>query len=280
MSFANRLTTIQSMYNGRAGTYDSEGSFHTLQAADYIDYMNLSEGLSVLDLACGTGAIAIPAARIVGQRGRVVGVDISDHSLAIARGKATNGNLSITFIHHDIENLEAVKEIQTESFDIIICASAFTLLGNPANAVKRWAPLLKTGGKMIFDVPTKDPKVAGYLLDIVAAELDTPVVFDRLSLDSVEKLKQLVDDAGLDSSESFGSRTYEETEIDAANASQIFDKYVGQEEWFGGGYSALDDPAVRGLANRSFCEKMREQAGENGMIKEKLRFNVAVGKKF
>jgi hypothetical protein len=49
MTSSNRLTTIASIYDKRAPTYDSEGGFHPRQAADFTHLMNLEPGLSILE---------------------------------------------------------------------------------------------------------------------------------------------------------------------------------------------------------------------------------------
>src|SRR6516162_4088209 len=48
----------------------------------------LVAGDSVLDLCCGAGASAIPAARAVGPAGRVLGIDVAEPLLDLARGGA------------------------------------------------------------------------------------------------------------------------------------------------------------------------------------------------
>lgn len=63
MAFSTRLSMIQSIYDGRAPKYDSEEGFHPALAADYLRWMNLRPGLRILNLARGTGATTIPAAR-------------------------------------------------------------------------------------------------------------------------------------------------------------------------------------------------------------------------
>jgi ubiquinone/menaquinone biosynthesis C-methylase UbiE len=72
--------------------------------------MSLCPANNVLDLAGGTGAITIPAARAVGPSGTVFGVDISPASLSIARDKATNQGLgNATFVEHDTEHCTRLK---------------------------------------------------------------------------------------------------------------------------------------------------------------------------
>src|SRR5437868_14936469 len=53
-----------------------------------IERLRLKPGSAVLDVDCGSGASAIPAAKVVGPNGRVIGVDLADRLLAMARAKA------------------------------------------------------------------------------------------------------------------------------------------------------------------------------------------------
>jgi ubiquinone/menaquinone biosynthesis C-methylase UbiE len=87
----------------------------------------------MLDLVCGTGAIAISSARLAGPSGTVIGVDISPASLEVARGKAEKEGLgNVKFVECDIADLIsgwAEKEgIREGMFDVITCASAFVLI--------------------------------------------------------------------------------------------------------------------------------------------------------
>lgn len=50
-----------------------------------LEYASLGSGERVLDLACGTGSVARQAAPIVGERGKVTGLDINPGMLAVAR---------------------------------------------------------------------------------------------------------------------------------------------------------------------------------------------------
>ena len=72
MSTLKRLKIIQVIYDARAPVYDHEGGFHPKQQADYLKWMDLKPGDDVLDLACGTGSLAISAKEIVGPRGRCI----------------------------------------------------------------------------------------------------------------------------------------------------------------------------------------------------------------
>jgi ubiquinone/menaquinone biosynthesis C-methylase UbiE len=92
MSTSN-IVAISDMYNTRSATYDSSNnSLHVHQTKSYLSHLTpyLHPGASLLDLACGTGLLTLPAKSLVGAHGRVVGVDVSKGMLDIARQSPEN----------------------------------------------------------------------------------------------------------------------------------------------------------------------------------------------
>ncbi len=77
---------IAELYSRRSDTYD-QGDWHPRIAHRLVELAKISRGQHVLDIATGTGMVAIEAAQLVGSEGRVVGIDISDGMLSVARRK-------------------------------------------------------------------------------------------------------------------------------------------------------------------------------------------------
>lgn len=102
---------------------------------------------SVLDLGCGTGRHTIPLAR---KGFEVTGVDLSEHMLAIARGKARAAGVSINLVKANILDMTAVPDGR---FDYAICM--FSTLGmirrerNRVTALREIRKKLVPGGKFI-----------------------------------------------------------------------------------------------------------------------------------
>jgi ubiquinone/menaquinone biosynthesis C-methylase UbiE len=96
-----------------ATTYNAADHFDDVSLAFWdrygrrtVERLALSPGPVVLDVGCGSGASAIPAAERVGPSGRVVGVDLADRLLALARAKAARRKLdNVEFLHGDMERL-------------------------------------------------------------------------------------------------------------------------------------------------------------------------------
>jgi len=282
MASTIRLTAIRERYDKRAPTYDKETAFHPKQAADYIKWMSIQPGFHILDLACGTGAVTIPAAREAGPSGSVIGVDISPASLEIGREKALKEGLKVVFVEHDIENLEGLEAqgIEEGKFDLITVASAFPVVENQVEAVKGWAKFLTKGGRLIFDAPTGGTLIKNVLLERVAKNLKIRV-FNHQLTDTTEKIRKLLEDAGLDASETFVTDTYEtgtET-LDVKTAGEVFDGMFGEGKWTREWYEELAKPDVIDKSREAFRKEIEKIADKDGKVSSCLKLNMAVGKK-
>lgn len=110
------------------------------------DYRNLEpfikEGMSVLDVGCGTGAISKDIAQLVGKTGKVTGIDNTANF--IDSGKLT---------YQEITNLELIQvdlfDFQPdEQYDLIVSARVLQWLSNPKEALLKMKSLLKPGGQI------------------------------------------------------------------------------------------------------------------------------------
>ena len=123
-------------------------------------------GERVLDIATGTGFVSIPAARLVGERGAVVGVDISAGMLKQAAEAVIAAGLSnIDLVQIDAEALD----YPAGSFDLITCCNALPYMADVPGALRRWYVLLRPGGRLAFNCWAEDSHAAGHLLRIIAA---------------------------------------------------------------------------------------------------------------
>src|SRR5688572_1987606 len=81
-------------YNAAADSYDHPANaFWSRFGRRTVERLGLEAGESVLDVCCGSGASALPAAERVGAGGRVLGVDLAEHMLELARRKAAEQGL-------------------------------------------------------------------------------------------------------------------------------------------------------------------------------------------
>src|SRR5215831_2793830 len=102
-----------SAYNAAADLFDAPPLFFWERIGRRtVDRMSLKKGASVLDACCGSGASAIPAAQAVGPDGRVLGIDLADQLLQLARLKAMRlGLVHAEFRLGDVEALRPSAEM-------------------------------------------------------------------------------------------------------------------------------------------------------------------------
>jgi enediyne biosynthesis protein CalE5 len=99
-------------------------------------------GMSALDLGSGTGYPALLAAQTVGPSGNVVGIDLSEQMLAVARRKAASlGLTNVTFRTGDVTTLP----FETASFDAVTSRFCLMFLPEIPRAVSDIARVLRSG---------------------------------------------------------------------------------------------------------------------------------------
>ncbi len=119
--------------------YDFSMCTHSL-----VQKAEIHEGARVLDAATGSGKVALEAARVVGPKGQVIGVDLSEGMLAQARRKA--GDLPIEFRQMDAERLA----FDDATFDVVLCGFGIFFLSDMIRGVCEMRRVLRLGGRLAF----------------------------------------------------------------------------------------------------------------------------------
>src|SRR5258708_7311382 len=105
-------------YNAAADFYDASPlSFWNYFGRRTIELASLPIGSRVLDICCGAGASALPAAAAVGPGGNVIGVDLAKHLLDLARTKAIQRRLSN--IEFEVGDMLSMR-FPVASFDAVV----------------------------------------------------------------------------------------------------------------------------------------------------------------
>ena len=265
----DRNEMIARIYGPRAEYYDA--SFHPLQAQDYIKYAALKPGQNVLDLACGTGLVALLAKAAVGPLGRVMGVDITAPMLAKAELKSREEGLPVLFINYDVTKLSDLW--LPYAFDVITCASAFVLLENRTETVKGWTKFLKPGGRIVLDVPIESTQYAGQILEKTARKLGVAVAFENSWITGPDALKELLESAGL-SARVFKSKVYGSKSYDKTGGLEVLDGFLN------GSFAPMfRDERFRPTARELFLAEFDSRANAQGMLKDDIQFYVGIGTK-
>ncbi|MBE9118744.1 methyltransferase domain-containing protein [Lusitaniella coriacea LEGE 07157] len=131
----------------RRTNYD-KGNFHPKLAHRLVEYAQLREGQNVLDVATGTGLVAIEAAQIVGSPGKVVGVDISSGMLELAQQKINA--LRLKNIDLQLGDIETIQ-LPENYFDTILCCAALIYMENIPTALHQCYRFLKPSGTIVLN---------------------------------------------------------------------------------------------------------------------------------
>jgi SAM-dependent methyltransferase len=136
------------------------------------------EGITVLDLGCGSGRDCYILSKLVGAKGRVIGLDMTDEQLAVARQHRQFhadkfGYANVEFKQGFIEDLKTTG-IADDSVDLVISNCVLNLSPDKPRVFREILRVLKPGGELYFSdvfadrrIPeplTKDPVLVGECL--------------------------------------------------------------------------------------------------------------------
>lgn len=102
-----------------------------------------TEGMLILDVGCGTGNFSIKLA----EKGcKVIGIDLSEEMLSIAREKAEEKGLDIEFYKMDVYDIG----FENNGFDAVFSMAAFEFIKEPQKAYDEMFRVLKPGGQLLI----------------------------------------------------------------------------------------------------------------------------------
>jgi SAM-dependent methyltransferase len=164
-------------------------------APHLVDIAGVAPGHSVLDVACGTGVVARAAIDRIGGDGKVVGLDINEAMLAVARQLGQD----IHWQHGDAADLPFTDT----SFDVVLCQASLMFFPDRAKALREMARVVTEDGTVAVQVWAALQSQPGYGPFIgVAARHAGPEAIDLLSsywvLGDLDLVTALFEAAGLE----------------------------------------------------------------------------------
>jgi SAM-dependent methyltransferase len=137
---------------------------------DLVKRIRITNGLKVLDLACGDGTTALPSAQLGAD---VLGVDIARNLVEAGNKRAAkHGLTNLTFREGDASNLEAIPDGE---FDVVVSMFGAMFAPKPFEVAKEMVRVTKPGGRIVMGnwIPN-DPSLVAQILKISSAYTPPP----------------------------------------------------------------------------------------------------------
>lgn len=135
-----------------------------------VEGLGVGAGMDVLDLGCGDGTTAVPAA----QRGaRVLGVDIAANLVAAGNARAQAAGLAnLRFQEGDASNL---SDLDDDAFDLVVSIFGAMFAPNPFDVAREMVRVTRPGGRIVMGnwIPG-DPTLIAQVLKTSAAYTPPP----------------------------------------------------------------------------------------------------------
>jgi ubiquinone/menaquinone biosynthesis C-methylase UbiE len=204
---------IADSYDRRSQNYDNS-DWHVQICRRLLDYANVSARQTILDVGTGTGHLAIASAQIVGDQGRVVGIDISAGMLAQANIKIEA--LGLHHIELQLTDAEAI-DYPFNTFDHILCANTFPWLADKTATLRLWYQLLKSGGQICIHTPADTAYIGAVVLRKVFEKHGISLEASN-RIGSIEQCQNLFTNAGFETIEIKTEQHGSYTNLDQATA--------------------------------------------------------------
>lgn len=138
--------------------------------AKFVNSLGIKEGMDVLDLGCGDGTTALPAAKLGAN---VTGVDIASNLVAAGNERVKKMGISnCQFYEGDASDLHNLKDA---SFDLLVSVFGAMFASKPFDVAKEMVRVTRPGGRIIMGnwIPG-DPTLVAQILKIVSAYTPPP----------------------------------------------------------------------------------------------------------
>ncbi|MBC5765816.1 class I SAM-dependent methyltransferase [Ramlibacter albus] len=138
---------------------------------DFVRHAGIEPGMQVLDLGCGDGTTAIPAAKL---GARVTGVDIAANLVAAGNRRAAQAALgaNCVFLEGDASDL---RGIENKSFDLVLSVFGAMFAPRPFDVAREMVRVTRPGGRIVMGnwIPG-DPTLVAQILKTCSAYTPPP----------------------------------------------------------------------------------------------------------
>ncbi|SDT32676.1 Methyltransferase domain-containing protein [Pseudomonas asplenii] len=116
-------------------------------------YAHIKEGMTILDVGCGTGNMSLWMAEKVGPSGQVIGIDASAEQIEVCKACAkSKGFKNTRFLHLDFSQIRSLGTL----FDISYSRFVLIHLTKPLDAIKLMTSVTRPGGAVVCEEPITD----------------------------------------------------------------------------------------------------------------------------
>jgi ubiquinone/menaquinone biosynthesis C-methylase UbiE len=135
-----------------------------------VDQLGITRGLRVLDLGCGDGNTAIPAARLGAE---VLGVDIAENLVAAGTRWVKEAGISNCVFR--VGDATGLHELNDQSFDLVVSIFGAMFAPRPLDVAKEMVRVTRPGGRIVMGnwIPG-DPTLVAQILKISSAYTPPP----------------------------------------------------------------------------------------------------------
>lgn len=127
------------------------------------------EGKTVLDLGCGSGRDCYILSQMVGEKGHVIGVDMTDEQLDVAKKyqgwHAEKFGHEVSNIDFQKSYIEDLSQVADNSVDLVVSNCVINLSSDKGKVFKEIFRVLKAGGELYFSDVFADRRIPKHLKD-------------------------------------------------------------------------------------------------------------------
>jgi demethylmenaquinone methyltransferase / 2-methoxy-6-polyprenyl-1,4-benzoquinol methylase len=147
---SEKAEKVAAVFDSVAGKYDlmndlMSAGLHRIWKAFTVSTAALRPGMRALDIAGGTGDMALAFAKQVGPGGKVVLTDINASMLSVGRDRVLNAGIMLPCVQCDAEQLPFANQ----SFDLVCVAFGLRNMTHKEVALAEMSRVLAPGGKLM-----------------------------------------------------------------------------------------------------------------------------------